>query len=203
MKLIDALSLHPRVSIFAVLNADAEDKSKWDVLPMKESVLAESEDHDFFIVKAKHIQPDGAVADCYIDICLPERISDFVYFLRKKRVEFCYHHECEGDVICAVPIDCFGLYELFYSKIAPDVGIDILKRGLKKSPNKTYIAEDLGYIFRDEERFAEATEMFQIAVDSEPSSYFIYGELADCYEEVGQAAKAKKYRTMFKRADKS
>jgi hypothetical protein len=201
MRLVDALTQHPDVAIFAVLDSDAADKSEWDVTPIDASVLAESGDHDFYIVKAKNIRPDGAAADCYIDICLPERISDYVYFLRGDRVDSHYHHECDGDIICAVPIDRYGDYELFYSKTAPNIGIEILKQGLVASPHKTYIAEDLGYILRDERRFAEAAEMFQIAVDAEPSSYFIYGELACCYEEVRQIAKANKYRAMFEQAE--
>lgn len=201
MRLLDALAQHPDVSVFAVLASDADDKSEWDVKPLDGSILTESDEHDFFIVKAKNILSDGTVADCYIDMCLPERISDYAYFLRGDHVDFRYHHECDGDIICAVPIDCFGVYELFYSRAKPDIGIEILKRGLRVSLHKTYIAEDLGYILRDESRFAEAAEMFQIAVDAEPSSYFIYGELAGCYDEIGQADKAKKYRAMFERLE--
>ena len=63
-----------------------------------------------------------------------------------------------------------------------------------------YIAEDLGYIFRDERRFREAAEMFKIAVDEGPSSYFIYGELAGAYAELGDSANEHKYGVMFKQA---
>jgi hypothetical protein len=202
MRLLDALIQHPDVAIFAVLDSDSDERSEWGVTPIDESVLTESEDHDFFIVKAKNIHPDGVAADCYIDICLPERISDYVYSLRGDRVDFRYHHECDGDIICAVAIDCFGVYDLFYSKIAPDIGIEVLKAGLVASPHKTYIAEDLGYILRDERRFTEAAEMFQIAADAEPSSYFIYGELAGCYREVGQVEKANKFQAIFVLAEK-
>ncbi|MFN9246388.1 MAG: tetratricopeptide repeat protein, partial [Planctomycetota bacterium] len=97
-----------------------------------------------------------------------------------------------------VPIDCFGVYELFYSRIAPDLGIDILRKGLALSQNKLHIAQDLGYILRDERRFAEAAIAFQLAVDVGPSSYFIYGELAGCYDEIGDAANAKKYFELFR-----
>ena len=116
MRLVDALTQHPEVSILAVLDSDADDKSHWDVRPIDASILTESDEHDFFIVKAKNVLPDGVVADCYIDICLPERISDYAYFLRGDRVDFRYHHECDGEIICAVPIDCFGVYDLFYSR---------------------------------------------------------------------------------------
>lgn len=202
MRLVDALTQHPNVAIFAVLDFLSDDNSEWEVTPTDESVLTESEVTDLFIVKAKIIRADGVAADCYIDISLPERISDYAYFLRGDRVDFNYHHEFEGEIICAVPIDCFGVYELFYSRIAPDIGIEILKRGLEMSPNKTYIAEDLGYILRDERRFVEAAEFFQIAADAEPSSYYIYGELAGCYDEIGQAEKAIEYRALFEREDR-
>lgn len=201
MRLVDALAQHPDVRVFAVLDSDADDQSEWDVTPIDANVLTESGDHDFFIVKAKNVLPDGTVADCYIDICLPERISDYAYFIRGDRLDVRYHHEFDGEIICAVPIDCFGVYDLFYSKAAPDIGIETLKQGLVASSHKTYIAEDLGYILRDEKRFSEAAEMFQIAVEAEPSSYFIYGELAGCYDEIGQTDKANKYRTMFERAE--
>jgi hypothetical protein len=40
--------------------------------------------------------------------------------------------------------------------------------------------------------------MFQIAVDEEPSSYFIYGELSACYKEIGEFDEARKYDEMFR-----
>lgn len=197
MRLVEALTQYPDVPIFAVLDSDTGDASDWNVMPIDARVLAESEERDFFVVKAKNIRPDGTVADCYIDMHLPERISDFACFIHGDRLDVRYHHEFDGEIICAVPIDCYGVYELFYSRTSPDIGIDILKQGLVVSPHKSYIAEDLGYILRDENRFAEAADMFQIAVDGGPSSYFIYGELAGCYDVIGQTDKANKYRTLF------
>ncbi len=201
MRLVEAIARHPDVRIFAVLDSDSDDKSDWDVEPIEGLILSESESADFFIVKAKNVIAHGAVVDCYIDMCLPERISDYAYFFHGNEVDVRYHHECDGEIICAVPIDCFGIYDLYYSRTAPHIGIEILKEGLDVAPHKTYIAEDLGYIFRDEKRFAEAAEVFQIAVDWEPSSHFIYDELATCYDEVGQADKARKYREMFENAN--
>ncbi|ODA36717.1 tetratricopeptide repeat protein [Planctopirus hydrillae] len=201
MQLRDALAYHADVAIFAVVDSDADDESQWIVEPINANVLTESDEYDVFLVRGKNILPDGGIVDCYIDICLPERISDCVYFLRSDCVDVCHHHECDGDIISAVPIDLYGNYELFYSKTAPDIGIEILRQGLQDSPQKGYIAEDLGYILRDERRFPEAAEMFQISVDEGPSSYFIFGELAACFEEMGDTDRAAKYRRMFEREE--
>src|SRR5258708_19541219 len=98
---------------------------------------------------------------------------------------------------CRVKISGVGVYELFYSKKRPEVGIEVLQGGLRSSAKKAAIAEDLGYILRDERRFQEAAEAFEIAVEEGPSSYFIYGELAGCYGETGNKELADKYRKLF------
>jgi tetratricopeptide (TPR) repeat protein len=201
MKLIKALEKYPEIRIFRVKDSDNANQAKWDVEPINALVLSKS--NDFYIVKAKNILPDGTIRDCYIDVSLPERINDYVYFFDGKSVKADYPYKFEGDIICAVPIDCFGVYELFYSKINPGVGIDILKEGLAVSQRKHFIAEDLGYILRDEGRFQEAAEMFQISADEEPSSYFIYGELAACYQQIGETEKVEKYQEMFVRENKA
>jgi tetratricopeptide (TPR) repeat protein len=189
MRFVKALAKFPEARIFRVGGSHDNDQTKWDVEPADSPVLLESE--NLFIVKAKNVLPNGTIKDCYIDVSLPERINDYTYFFDGNSLDVTYSHEVDGDVICAVPIDCFGLYELFYSKINPDLGINILKEGLAICKEKHYIAEDLGYILRDEGRFNEAAEMFQIAADETPSSYFIYGELAACYEKIGGAGAPK------------
>ena len=201
MQLKDTLSQYPHVPIFGRiegLESDTNDEDDWFLEPIIAPILRESESSQFFIVKAKNVLPDGTIRDCYIDLFLPERISDCAYFLLADAVEKKYYHECEGEIICAVPIDCFGDYNLFFSKTFPDVGIDILKQGLVASGKNTHIATDLGYILRDVQRFSEAAEMFQISADSQPSSYFTYGELAGCYDEIGEIEKALKYHALFK-----
>jgi tetratricopeptide (TPR) repeat protein len=152
-------------------------------------------------MKALNLLPDDTIRDCYMDINLPERISDHAFFVEDGALRFGYHHEFPGQVLPAAALDCSGVYDLFYAKQRPELGIDILKRGLAIAKRKRYIAEDLGYIFRDERRFREAAEMFKIAVEEGPSSYFIYGELAAAYAELGDEANQKKYSAMFKRAE--
>ncbi len=200
MRFIDALTQYPAIPFFGRiegLETDSDDIHDWELDPIDAPVLLESEIVDFFIVKAKQVLPDGKIRDCYLDICLPERINDYAYFLRGDRIEYRYTHECDGEIICAVPVACFGSYELFYSRIAPNVGIDILRNGLAATQHKQFIAEDLGYILRDERRFSEAVAMFKLAVDGEPSSHFIYGELAGCYDAIGDAENATKYYALF------
>jgi tetratricopeptide (TPR) repeat protein len=197
MRLIDALSNNPEVSVFAVLDSEADDTAEWDVEPVDGEVLRESEVDYYFVVKAKNILSDGTVRDCYIDVNLPERISDYAIFVVGDRLDARYRHEFDGEIICAVPIDCFGVYDLFYSKSAPEVGIEVLKRGLILAPRSPNIAQDLGYILRDEGRYEEAAAMFQVAVDEGPSSYFLYGELAACYDSIDQPDKARLYQDMF------
>jgi len=131
---------------------------------------------------------------------LPERIADYAYFLESGHLRRLYLHEVEGEVISAVAIDAFGLYELFYSRTAPDLGVEVLRAGLDASPHKAFMAEDLGYILRDEERYAEAADAFQLSVEEGPSSPFIFAELAGCYRQLGDQEKAQAYQERFSAA---
>ena len=194
MKLLEAIKFS-KYSILEIINDDEDNPSNWDVEPVDSQIL--NSEGGFFIVKAKNILLSKEIVDCYIDLTLPERISDYAYFYHGKTIKYDYLYEFQGDIICAVPIENYGCYELYYSKITPEVGINILKKALDTSQKKTSIAEDLGYILRDEERYKEASEMFQISADSEPSSYFIYGELADCYKQIGDNEKAQHYSELF------
>jgi hypothetical protein len=195
MRLTDALLGNPQVRIFRVTDSESEDKGQWEVTPADAPILSEQD--GFFIVKAMNILPDGQVTECYVDVSLPERISDYAYSVQGGSLKVGYHHEFSGAIICAVPIASFGVYELFYSKAKPDIGIGILRNGLTAAAHKAAIAQDLGYILRDERRFQEAAEAFEVAAHEGPSSYFIYGEIADCYEEAGNSALAAKYRNLF------
>ncbi len=202
-RFIDAIIENPSVAIFRVVHPHPDEQSDWNVVPIHADLLAESDATDFewlFVIKALNIRPDHAIRDCYMDMVLPERICSYAYFVSDGRLEVGYRHEFPGDIIPAVAIDCFGLYEDFYSRVAPGIGIEILRRGLAIARRKALIAQDLGYILRDEKRYTEAAEMFKVAVEEGPSSYFIHGELAGCFEETGEAAKAKKHWAMFERA---
>jgi hypothetical protein len=198
-KIVDAIADHPEAKFFRVVDSDSEDPKNWELEALAIDLLSDTTSQGLHVMKALNVLPNGDIHDCHMDINLPERICDHVYFVEKDSFRFGYPNSFPGEFIPATAIDCFGIYELFYSRIQPEVGIEVLRRGLMVAKRKHYIAEDLGYIFRDERRFAEAAEMFKIAAEEGPSSSFIYGELAAAYAELGDAENEKKYRELFKR----
>lgn len=168
--------------------------------------LSRDDGEDLYIVRAFHIRPGKRLSTAWLDVSLPERISDFVYFIRRAEVKVAREHAVTGEVIPAVAIDCFGLYELFYSKLKPEVGIRVLKKGLvsaaQEGLRKRFIAGDLGYILRDEGRYAECIAMFHTILEEEPSPVFEFGELASAYRKIGNLKEAEKYDSLFRAAAK-
>lgn len=205
VRLIEALIEYPQIPIFGRLegledeNNDEDDPATWEVDPIDAPVLLESEVSVFFILKAIQVLPDGKTNDCYIDLTLPERVTDRVYFLHNRSLEVVPLYELE--FVCAVPIDCPGDYELFYSRTAPEIGIEVLRQGLQQARNKSFIAQDLGYILRDEGRLQEAAEAFQTSADQGEPNTLIYGELSACYKAIGNEELARKYDSMDRRAN--
>jgi len=199
-KFVQAVTDNPDVKFFRVL--DSEDHpGDWELKPCQTGLLSETDSEGLHVMKALNVLPDGTIRECYMDMNLPERISDLAFFAEKGSLRYGYHRQFPGEIIPAVALDCFGVYELYYSRRSPEVGIDILRRGLAIAKRKHFIAEDLGYILRDEGRFREAAEMFRIAADEGPSSYFIYGELAGAYAELGDTENERRYLAIFKRAE--
>lgn len=190
--IVEALTTMPETRIFEVSD-DSDDPLEWQLDPVPGDYLPEIEE-GFFLLRALHVRPDGTSAPCWIDLSMPERVADYAYFLQGDELQQLYLHEVEGEVISAVPIDAFGDYELFYSRIAPDLGLEVLRAGLEAAPHKAFMAEDLGYILRDEERDAEAAEAFRLSAEEGPSSEYIFAELADCYRRIGETEKAETYQ---------
>ncbi|MEJ2156912.1 MAG: hypothetical protein P8X96_16365 [Desulfobacteraceae bacterium] len=202
MQLSHALLEMHDIRIFRVEDSeefDSDNFIKWDVTPIETDVLLEQD--GLFILRAFQIKGPNEKIDCFIDLTMPERIADYAYFIGSGNVERKYLHECDGNVICAIPIDGHGVYDLFYSKINPDLGLSVLRRGLELATRKVFIAEDLGYILRDEGRIEEAIEAFSISASEEPSSYFIYHELAELYDQLGQTELSKQYRDKCPKQD--
>ena len=182
--------------VFVVTDQDDDNELNWIIEPTDFELLPEEE--NLYFTKAKQVFSDKTT-DCYIGIMTPERIAETVIKRNangQTNAESIYDQE--QTIIPAVASDCFGVYELYYAKENPQIGIDILKDGLTKSTNKNVVAEDLGYILRDEGRVEEAIEAFKISEKYEPSSEYIYLELSNLYKELGQADEEQKYKQKFK-----
>ena len=195
MKLRDIYK-NRNTNVFIVTEQDDDKELNWTVEPTDFEIIPEEE--NYYIVKAYQVSQNGKT-DCYIGVMSPERSAEIVIKQNAKgqtKIESIYDQE--KSIIPAIASDCFGDYELFYAKENPQVGIDILKSGLTKATNKNVVAEDLGYILRDEGRIEEAIEAFKISEESGPSSEYTFWELAGLYEQLGQLEKQTEYKQKYK-----
>jgi len=195
MKLKDIFSDN-KTSVFVVTNQDDEDELNWTIEPTDFDLLPEEE--NIYYVKAFQFSEDST-SDCYIGIMIPERIAETVVKRELSgQIVAQSIYDQEQTIIPAVASDSFGDYELFYLKENPQIGIDVLKDGLEKAINKNVVAEDLGYILRDEKRIGEAIDAFKISEQNGPSSEYIYLELSRLYRDIGQTDNERKYKQKFK-----
>lgn len=195
MKLKDIFSDN-KTRVFVVTNQDEEDELNWIIEPTDFDLLPEEE--NIYYVKALQVSADNT-SNCYIGIMTLERIAETVVKRQPNgQVVAESIYDQEQSIIPAVASDCFGDYELFYAKENPQIGIDVLKDGLEKAINKNVVAEDLGYIFRDEKRVNEAIDAFKISEQNGPSSEYIYLELSRLYRDIGQTEIELKYKQKFK-----
>lgn len=182
--------------VFIVTEQDDDNELHWTIEETDFELIPEEE--NYYFVKAFEISEKEKTV-CYLGIMTPERIAEIVIKQGSNgqtKVESIYDQE--KSIIPSVASECFGDYELFYSKENPQIGIDILKSGLKIATNKNVVAEDLGYILRDEGRIGEAVEAFKISEENEPSSECTFWELAGLYEQLGQIDKQTEYRQKYK-----
>lgn len=199
MQIKDIFTDKNSAKIFYITSTDSDNIIDWTIEPTDLELIPDEE--GYFIVPAKQIYTDRTV-DCFIDITTTERITDHVFRLVDGKVIgelfYEYSRKNQNSIIPSVASDCFGIYELYYAKENPQVGIDILRNGLTKSLTKNVIAEDLGYILRDENRNIEAIEAFLISEQNEPSSEYIYLELSQLYRQLGQLDKQLEYEQKYK-----
>src|SRR5690554_5839472 len=139
MKLKDIFEQERKSKIYSVKDDENENPLKWTIEPTDYDLVPDQDGH--FVVVGKHIN-ENKIIDCFVNIVTPERISELIIFKKKDKVVCKEIYELEGSVIPVVASDCFGVYELYYSKENAQIGIDILKEGLNKSKSKTAIAED-------------------------------------------------------------
>ena len=182
--------------VFIVTEQDDDNELNWTVEPTDYELIPEEE--NYYFVKAYEVSQNGKT-DCYIGVMTPERIAEVVIKQNSNgQTEIESIYDQEKSIIPAIASDCFGDYELFYSKENPQLGIDILKSAITKATNKNVVAEDLGYILRDEGRVEEAIEAFKISEENGPSSEYTFLELAGLYEQLGQLDKQTEYRQKYK-----
>lgn len=183
-------------NVFIVTEQDDDNELNWTIEATDFELIPEEE--NYYFVKAFEIF-ENEKTNCYIGIMTPERIAEIVIKQDSNgqtKVESIYDQE--KTIIPSIASECFGDYELFYSKENPQIGIDILKSGLTIATNKNVVAEDLGYILRDEGRIEEAVEAFKISEENGPSSEYTFLELAGLYEQLGQLDKQTEYRQKYK-----
>jgi tetratricopeptide (TPR) repeat protein len=195
MKLKDIYS-DLKTKVFVVTKQDEEVELNWIIEPTHFELLPEEE--NIFFVKAYQVSTDNT-SDCFLGIMTPERIAETV--VKRESNDHIVSESIYDQVqtiIPAVASDCFDDYELFYAKENPQIGIDVLQEGLIKAVSKNIVAEDLGYILRDEKRFEEAIEAFKISEQMGPSSVHVYLELSRLYRDIGQTNNELKYKKKFK-----
>ena len=185
-----------KTKVFVVTNQESDNELNWTIESTNFELIPDEE--GLYLVKAKQIIKNN-ILDCFLIISTPERIAETI--IKKNIFGICKAEdiiESKIHVIPAIASECFGVYELFYVKENPQIGINILEEGLNKATNKNVVAEDLGYILRDEGRIKEAIEAFKVSEQFGPSSEYIYLELSQLYESQGQQVKQIEYKQKFK-----
>lgn len=206
MKLKQALFNEPGVSIYQVDTASddyfySDDFLNWDVEPIEAEILTAEYVRGgmlegYFILKATFIPVEGEVQPCYVDVSMPERISERIYFKSDDEIIEENRYGFRGKAIPLVAIDGFGNYNLFYSKRNPEIGLNVLRYGLNLAKRKAYIAQDMAYILRDEKRYQEAVEAFSMLIAEGANDVYPYLERAALLEKLGDVAGAAKDREL-------
>jgi tetratricopeptide (TPR) repeat protein len=174
------------------INYESENPIEWDIKPTTLKIIPKGEGH--YLVKAYKIEKTGIYKSAYINVNTPERIVDFmIYNLEKPQYSYAYD-SLNTEVIPAIASDCFGSYEVYYSRYNPELSIEILKKGLEISKEKSVITEDLGNILIDENRHKEALNYFLISEKNRSSSEFIIEEIENIYRTLRNIEKAEYYK---------
>jgi hypothetical protein len=200
MKLREALFQEPSLAyrVLEYYADDWDDFGGWDVQPLSGPTLAAEDVDDvfqgMFIIAAHIILKDATPQPCYMDLTLPERITENHFAQSKGQIERRQGRRAPmGTVIPAIGIESFGNYKLFYAKENPSAGIDVLKSGMEYAREPGYIAYDLGYLLRDEKRWAEAIDAFTLFLEEDRATelvHSVYQEMARMYAAIGETGKA-------------
>lgn len=193
MNIQDIFSIRD-TKVFVVTNDSSTDELSWEVEPMNQDLIPNEE--GIYFVAAKQVYTDKTV-DCFFGVMTPERIAETVIKLVDDKVSAESIYDQKTAVIPAIASKCFGDYNLYYAKENPKIGIEVLRTALAIHPTVATIAEDLGYILRDENRFEEALEAFHHAEKVGASSEYVYLELSRLYKQLGNTDKEGEYEKLF------
>lgn len=181
--------------VFIITENDYDSELNWVIEKTDFELIPEEE--NYYLVKAFEVTPNEN-KECYIAVAIPERFADIVVKQNAKGEALVeYISQQENAIIPAIAHDAAGYYELYYAKENPQVGIDVLRRGLAIAKNKSAVAEDIGYLLIDEERTQEAIEAFEISEAHGPTNRFTFWELAKLYAKLGHADKQAEYLVKY------
>lgn len=190
---VNNITLEETTKIFIITQEDDENILNWSIIPTDLETIPNEDNH--FLVKGI----DTDINNYYLSICCPERIVSHIISIDSKNKVYEVDWSLQDkEIIPAVASDCYGDYELFYTKSNPSIGIKVLKHGLDKVIDKSAVLEDLGYILRDENRIKESMEVFEQAILYGVSSEYIYWELAKLYRMLNQPDKVDFYMNKFR-----
>lgn len=167
---LGATLFHTDCKIFEVVEPNLDgDYLDWNLVPLVGKTLAREHTlsglaDGYFVLEGLLVHHDGKVEQAYTDVSLPERITDWHFLLKNEEVV----RERgtltpNAQVIPAVAIEKFGVYEQYYVKGHAEVGLKILQDGLAVAKLKWPIALDLAYILRDEKRYSESSRGFYLS----------------------------------------
>lgn len=146
--------------------------------------------YEYVMVAALPAREDG-MSRYYMDLWIPERVNDYTLVLRPSGIAVVPTHEVDTELVPALASEDFGVYELYYSRERPELGVAVLEGGLVHASRKAAVAEDLGYIYRDEGRELDAIRAFSISLDEGPSDRLsILLERSDLWRRVGDEGRA-------------
>ena len=103
------------------------------------------------VVKGYIISDGEKFEECFIDISIPERTSEFALRLQTSELKIQSIYDENLRTIPAMASELYGDPSLYFIKENPKIGIEILKAGKKISTNLSAIIEDLAYIFEESE----------------------------------------------------
>ena|ERR1700683_189020 len=182
MKLKDALFRTPE-ALYEVttsyLDRDDDQYLDWDLTAIGEQKRGERRD-GFFIAKGLVVSGAGEPESAYIEISMPEGITQHIYVLegeqivRKGQMPKWLGRQ---KVIPATVIRGVIDQEVYYARGNPDVGLSILRRGLSEAeaPDERHaFSRMMGIILRCEGRYQEAEEAYTIAIGSAPKYLLQY-----------------------------